>query len=910
MRIQSPSICTIRISVLLLTVAILAGCLEQPDTSASDMPDLGVSAAAKVYATEYDTLVAEDGRQIVFPTIHKSLLKDGTNRLFAVVHFQDGSKFEKEKIKLGLNGIRGRHSLTFDLASDAEWELNESAWVLYVDLTGLKFRGGQSVLSRIAKVQAKGGQVQLWISAPKKVARLELRFSEETRDRGAETLPRVIFDRIQYGSSAFFHRVGSLYFHADRPVRGFECSLNHSRFRSCQSPATYWLRPGYHVFRARAISLSGRRGPVMVHHFKKHWHSDDVRITSTNPEESPTTSNSMEIHFQTRSNPPWFLWEWILRLAYNARCRGHHGKLKACVWLKDQIYGGHWGTHAECQLDGNGFFACQSPVRYSNLNEGAHTVVVRSLRDEASADEYSWIVDAKKPEISWTETPEPQTSETIAKFGFVSNEEVDFFCSLDGASPGRCNSPVTLRNLDEGEHRFAVYGVDIAGNRSDTQEYLWRVDNGAPVLTLTQVSPSEAVTSSRRIRLDFEANEPATFRCIIDSTFPPTDLEAFTCNSPYVVDELSEGEHTVRLMAVDLQGNQSEVVEYHWTIDATAPAISLSLLSPSFVPTAETQAQFQFSSSEALSFSCTLDGASLGGCSSPFTVSELGEGSHSFVVRAMDVAGNEGTNSFNWDVDLSAPVITLGTVIPAEEITESHTLEVQFSVSESAEVLCELDGGGQVECASPYVVNELADGEHELIISATDAAGNYDEITYYWTVTSPVVVTLDSVTPEESPTISSDAVFEFSSNNAESYECLLDDGAFEECDSPMAYSGLENGDHNFQVRGISALGEPGEVVSYSWSIDNTPLEATQVSVSQITQNTALITWTTNVPADSRVNFGIGTLNREKYDAEMTTSHVVLIDGLQSNSLYSFQVSCEDFWSRYIQSELQTFRTLR
>ncbi|MEZ4751451.1 MAG: hypothetical protein R3B54_12780 [Bdellovibrionota bacterium] len=687
MRIQSPSIYAIRISTLLLTVAILAGCLEQPDTSASDMPEPGVSAAAKVYRTEYDTLVMDDGRQVVFPEIHKSLLRDGDHRVFAVVRFKDGSKFDKEKIKLGLNGIRGRHSLTFDLASDAEWELDGSDWKLFVDLTGLKFRGGQSVLARIAKVQAKGGRVQLWVSSPKKVTHLELRFSKETRERASQVLPRVIFDRIQYGSSAFFHRLGSLYFHADRPVRGFECSLNHSRFRSCQSPATYWLRPGYHVFRARAISPSGRRGPIMVHHFKKHWHSDDVRITSTNPEESPTASTRMEIHFQTRNDPPWFLWEWILRLAYDARCRGHHSQLKACVWLKEQIYGGQWGTHAECQLDEGSFYPCKSPIRYENLNEGAHTVVVRSLRDESAADEYSWIVDAQKPEVSWTDTPPAQTNDTTASFGFTSNEDVDFFCSLDGSAFGKCSSPVTLRNLSEGEHRFAVYGVDLAGNRSETEEYLWSIDNGAPILTLTQVSPSEAITSSRQIRFDFEANEPASFRCILDSNFPVADLGAFACTSPFLLSELSEGPHTARFMAIDMQGNESEVVSYSWTVDATAPTIQLSLLFPSFVPTSSSQAQFQFGSNEPLSFTCALDGVSLGSCSSPFSLTGLSDGSHTFVVSGVDGANNEGRNSFSWEVDSVVPVISLDSVVPADEVTESRTLEVRFTVSEVAEVL-------------------------------------------------------------------------------------------------------------------------------------------------------------------------------------------------------------------------------
>ncbi|MCB0405738.1 MAG: fibronectin type III domain-containing protein [Bdellovibrionales bacterium] len=910
MRIQNPSICAIRISVLLLTVAILAGCLEQPDTSASNFPEPGVSAAAKVYQTQYDTLVSDDGRQIVFPEIHHKLLLEGAHRLFAVVRFQDGSKFGKEKIKLALNGIRDRHSLTFDLASDAEWELEGREWKLFVDLTGLRFRGGQSVLARIAAVQSKGGQVRLWVSAPRKVSHLELRFSDETRQRGSAALPRVIFDRIQYGSSAFFHRLGSLYFHADQAVRGFECSLNHARFRSCQSPATYWLRPGYHVFRARAISLSGRRGPTMVHHFKKHWHSEDVRITSTLPEESPTASTSMEIHFQTRNNPPWFMWEWILRLAYNARCRGHHGKLKACVWLKDQIYGGHWGTHAECQLDGAGFYPCRSPVRYQNLNDGAHTVAVRSLRDESAADEYSWIVDSLKPEISWTQTPPPQTSEKAAMFGFTSNEEVEFYCSIDGSDFNHCTSPVQLNELEEGSHRFAVYGVDLSANRSTTLEYLWQVDNGAPILALTQVSPSEPLTSSAQMRFDFEANEPAGFRCVVDTEFPPPDLDAFQCSSPLLLQGLSEGTHRAYFVAVDLQGNQSEAVRYDWTVDLTAPAISLTLLFPAFVPTSANGAQFQFSSDEPLGFTCSLDGVSLGSCSAPFSVSNLSQGSHTFVVRGVDAAGNEGANSFGWEVDSTAPVITLDAIIPPEEVTESRTLEVRFSVSENAEVLCEVDGGGQVECASPFIVNELADGEHELVISATDGAGNYDEGAHYWTVTSPVVVTLDSVTPSESPTVSSDAVFEFSSNNAESYECKLDDGEFEPCTSPMAYFGLVDGDHSFQVRGVAELGDAGDPVGYTWNIDSTPLEATQVSVSQITQTTALITWTTNVPADSRVQFGIGNLNGEQYDAEMTTSHVVLLQNLQPNSLYGFQVSSEDFWSRFVQSELQTFRTLR
>jgi 3-phytase len=52
-------------------------------------------------------------------------------------------------------------------------------------------------------------------------------------------------------------------------------------------------------------------------------------------------------------------------------------------------------------------------------------------------------------------------------------------------------------------------------------------------------------------------------------------------------------------------------------------------------------ATFAFSSSESNStFQCRLDGAAYAGCSSPMTATGLGDGSHTFYVRATDAAGN------------------------------------------------------------------------------------------------------------------------------------------------------------------------------------------------------------------------------------------------------------------------------
>jgi len=51
-------------------------------------------------------------------------------------------------------------------------------------------------------------------------------------------------------------------------VRGFECSLDHRRFKRCKSPLRIYVKLGAHVLRARAIGLTGLKGPVAKHRFE------------------------------------------------------------------------------------------------------------------------------------------------------------------------------------------------------------------------------------------------------------------------------------------------------------------------------------------------------------------------------------------------------------------------------------------------------------------------------------------------------------------------------------------------------------------------------------------------------------------------------------------------------------------
>ena len=89
--------------------------------------------------------------------------------------------------------------------------------------------------------------------------------------------------------------------------------------------------------------------------------------------------------------------------------------------------------------------------------------------------------------------------------------------------------------------------------------------------------------------------------------------------------------------------------------DVTPPQTTI-IAAPAAGTTA-TSASFSFSSSEPGSFECKLDAAAYAGCTTPKSYSSLSVGSHTFQVRAKDVAGNlDATPSTHtWQITAPAP---------------------------------------------------------------------------------------------------------------------------------------------------------------------------------------------------------------------------------------------------------------
>ena len=74
---------------------------------------------------------------------------------------------------------------------------------------------------------------------------------------------------------------------------------------------------------------------------------------------------------------------------------------------------------------------------------------------------------------------------------------------------------------------------------------------------------------------------------------------------------------------------------------------------------------------------------------------------------------------------------------------------------------------------------------------------------------------------------STSALFTYEAPTATSYECKLDSGAFSACPGTgKEYTGLGDGSHSFQVRGVNASGPDPTPAPYTWTVDTVAPVAT------------------------------------------------------------------------------------
>jgi hypothetical protein len=566
----------------------------------------------------------------------------------------------------------------------------------------------------------------------------------------------------------------SFTFTASQAGSTFACRLDAAAFVSCTSPKSYaGLADGSHTFAVEATDPAGNTSTQTSY----TWTVDTV---------APTASITGKPSDPSNSTAPGF------------------------TFTASQA-----GSTFLCKLDAAAFAACTSPKSYTGLAEGSHTFVVRATDQAGNPGvdaTYTWTVDTAAPTATITQKPVDPSNSTAPSFTFTASQAGGtFLCKLDTAAFAACTSPKGYTGLADGSHTFTVRAVDPAGNTSADASSTWTIDTAPPTtaITVKPTDPSSVVAPS----FSFTPSEGgSTIACKLDAA-------AFAaCSSPKSYAGLAQGAHTFTVRSTDLAGNAGPETSYTWTIDTAAPTTTLS--SKPTDPTSASSASFVFSASETSAFACRLDGVNFAACTSPTSYTALGDGAHTFAVRATDPAGNVGpTVTYTWMIDTTAPTATI-TDKPGLSSNDTSP-SFSFSTTEAGSSFsCKLDSQAFASCVSPKSYGSLAEGSHTWRVRASDGLGNVGpEAVYTWTIdTTPPTATITQK-PKQASNVASPSFSFTSSESGSTFACRIEQGGFAPCTSPKTYGALVDGEHTFSVRASDAAGNTGSAVVYIWTID-------------------------------------------------------------------------------------------
>ena len=227
-------------------------------------------------------------------------------------------------------------------------------------------------------------------------------------------------------------------------------------------------------------------------------------------------------------------------------------------------------------------------------------------------------------------------------------------------------------------------------------------------------------------------------------------------------------------------------------------------------------------------------------------------------------------------------------------------------------------------------ITTIALTNHEVILKNLNAGTKYN---YYAESTgllnSQAISSTQSFTTEDIPQISGIAIDNITLNSADISWTASDsiDSSQLEYGEDTTYGNEENGKTNnslhtvnltslkenttyhLRVKGEDSAGQTLVSNDYSFTTVSLPI-ITNVQIKDITSESALISWNTNVKTDSRVEFkkdnqDQGTTNGK---LEAVTDHSYQITNLFPGTKYTFKVSSKDSFNNESSSEEQSFTT--
>ena len=428
-----------------------------------------------------------------------------------------------------------------------------------------------------------------------------------------------------------------------------------------------------------------------------------------------------------------------------------------------------------------------------------------------------------KSDNTWDQTADPERCEAIVVDTTSPNVSVDL--RQGGNSVSTTNSPGSVQtriNYSDsltppwrvgsifGDNRLCVQ-TGAPCNSGNTHNYSSACSNGTESLVQSFDCPLGTTPSSEgNFYQCFASYDGAVLDVppsLLTDSNPSNNDPAFTSTN---IQTFNAGTGNVALACDSV------------LVDTTAPNTNITGGPADGSSSSDTTPTFSFTSTEGGStFQCKLSVAgTYQSCSSGYTPT-LSPGTYTFHVRATDAAGNtDGTAAtrtftITGPPDTTPPDTSITDGPPGGSTTSDDTPTFSFTSTEGGTFQCAVDLNSFVACSSPFTTVPLTDGPHTFNVYAVDTAGNPDmsPATRSFTVdtsgppdTSPPDTSITGGPAEGSTISDTTPEFSFSSNEAGTFECKVDSGAFIACASPFTAPVLVAGAHSFSVRATDGAG--------------------------------------------------------------------------------------------------------
>jgi Carbohydrate binding module (family 6)/F5/8 type C domain/Glycosyl hydrolase family 30 TIM-barrel domain/Glycosyl hydrolase family 30 beta sandwich domain len=362
---------------------------------------------------------------------------------------------------------------------------------------------------------------------------------------------------------------------------------------------------------------------------------------------------------------------------------------------------------------------------------------------------------------------------------------------------------------------WSIHELDVFAPAGPTNPDLTRPD------TSIDAGPS-GTTNVGAGTFEFSSSEPgSTFACSLD------DGQFASCTSPHHLLGLGNGEHRFEVRATDLAGNVDDSPAGRtWTIEGVAADCGAP---QSLTPVADAWFD-QASTSDNKGSDSVLKVMSKGpvnnlraavrfphpaapsGCAVASATLRLYAGSarSGRTIEVLRLASGWTESGITWGTQPA-------TVGPASATT-SGTGYREWDLTAQVRAMYEtgLNHGFLVRDAA-----ENADAEQQF--NSREKGENLPQLLMTFAAPAGPDTTVPAVTVSgpATGTQQTSATFTFSANEPATFRCRLDAAGFDACASGIGYSGLQPGQHVFQVEATDAAGNVG-TASHTWTIASPP----------------------------------------------------------------------------------------